>query len=83
MVARILTRSVRMEGDPGDPPVLLVHIEIECEACGDYTIVVMGHHVQALVESLAEVVELEPELTAGGTIEVVKRSHQHHTPGLN
>jgi hypothetical protein len=78
--AKILTRSIRMETDP---PVLLVAIEIDCESCGEYTIVVLGHHVQALIQALTEVAEHEPALTAPGEIEVVSRRFQHHTPGLN
>jgi len=76
----IYTRAVRMETTP---PVLLVSIELQCDVCGSYEFVLVGHHVKALIQALQEVADAAPDLTKGEEVKVVFRNLQQHTPGLN
>jgi len=80
MTSRILTKAYTLGTHE---PLLLVHITIDCDACGEYDIVLLGHHVKGLLQALQEVTERSPALTDGGDLEVVCRSHSHQTPGLN
>jgi hypothetical protein len=80
MTSTILTKAYTLGVNP---PLLLVHITIDCDACGEYSIVLLGHHVKSLIQALQEVTEHAPDLTDGGDIEVLYRQQEHHTPGLN
>lgn len=80
MTSKILTKAITIGGDP---PILVVHIQIDCDQCGQYSFVLLGHHVTALRQALQEVADREPVLTDGGEIDVVYRDFQQHTPGLN
>jgi hypothetical protein len=76
--AKILTRCVCYS----DPPELVVFVDIDCDSCGQYTIVLPGHHVRPVIQALQEVAAAEPELTAAGEVEVVTPMRLI-TPGLN
>lgn len=66
-----------------DPPALLVYVNIECEGCGDYTMVLAGHHLRPLIQALQQLVDtVPPELTRAGEIAQILPV-QHVTPEWN
>lgn len=79
--AKILTRAVRF-GATSDPHLLVV-IEIDCQECGEYTIVLAGHHVSAVLTALQDVRDTEGDLTNSGDVEVTHRRLMRVQPDLN
>ena len=72
---------------PGHPEgVLLVRVRVVCAVCGDYELVVAGHHVKALLQLLQGVVDdVDPALVDGGeeTIVYHRSAHPNVDPSTN
>jgi hypothetical protein len=63
---------------------LVVRIVVECEVCGEYEVVLAGHHIKPLMEMLQGVVdEVDPALVDGGEGVTVQRSTHHITDPRN
>ena len=67
MLTTIRTRALVFEGD-NDEQALIVVLVIECEQCGEYSVVLPGHHIRGVLSALQRIADLKPELTPVGEV---------------
>lgn len=67
-------QAVTVDPGPKDANVLVVRIAVTCDVCGEYEIVLAGHHLRPLLSLLQSVVdEAPPALVDGGEVEIQHR----------
>ena len=72
--SNLVGRAILIEHPDTPEQILVVEIDIDCPACGTYTLKMAGHHLQGLRKMIDEMIALHPDLSGDEAgIEVLNR----------